>query len=183
MCAQVSWYMRPDRLVVSFMYVASTQSPQKSTFQVPPTSSNLPACPVLSPEISIIWASETVAIHGRQRTGDSGEHDIIVLAAKAPIVFAKLDPQRRGRSTTVLSHSGLLQAEIFTRSGHYQPVGTVRMTWLDVGAQRGVVGISLGTPATPSAIDFQNLVILQKSSSRQHTIHTSSRANMLWVPL
>lgn len=31
---QVSWYLRPDRLVVSFMYVASTQSSEKTTFQV-----------------------------------------------------------------------------------------------------------------------------------------------------
>ena len=34
--AQVSWYLRPDRLVVSFMYVASTQSSEKTTFQVLP---------------------------------------------------------------------------------------------------------------------------------------------------
>ncbi|BDA48744.1 probable halolysin at N-terminal half [Coccomyxa sp. Obi] len=82
---QVSWYMRPDRVVVSFMYVASTQAPQKSNFQV----------------------------------------------------------------------------EVFTRSGHYEPAGTVRMTWLDVGVQSGVVGISNGASATPAGIDFRSQALCQ----------------------
>ncbi|CAL8463390.1 g2924 [Coccomyxa elongata] len=82
---QVSWYMRPDRVVVSFMYVASTQAPGKSDFQV----------------------------------------------------------------------------EIFTRNGHYEPAGTMRMTWLDVGVQSGVVGISNGASASPTGIDFSSQALCQ----------------------
>ena len=61
-------------------------------------------------------------------------------------------------STTMYQFLSLRQVEVFTRSGHYEPAGTLRMTWLDVGAQRGVVGVSLGSSADPAGIDFNNQV-------------------------
>ena len=34
-----------------------------------------------------------------------------------------------------------MQVELFTAYGHYQPAGAVRVTWLQVGAQEGRMGL------------------------------------------
>ena len=34
-----------------------------------------------------------------------------------------------------------VQVELFTAYGHYQPAGAVRVTWLQVGAQEGRMGL------------------------------------------
>ena len=40
----------------------------------------------------------------------------------------------------------MCQVELFTAYGHYQPAGAVRVTWLQIGAEEGRMG--LGTEAT-----------------------------------
>jgi hypothetical protein len=59
--------------------------------------------------------------------------------------------------------------EVFTQSGHYNAAGSVRMTWLDVGAQSGVVGISLGSQAV-SGLDLEQQVSVLKHQSIAHFI-------------
>ncbi len=65
--------------------------------------------------------------------------------------------------------------EIFTRNGHYEPAGAVRMTWLNVGVQSGVVGISNGASATPTGIDFRSQVteIPYCTQWRDHHYHAT----------
>ena len=36
-----------------------------------------------------------------------------------------------------------MQVELFTAYGHYQPAGAVRVTWLQVGAQEGRMGLGM----------------------------------------
>ena len=49
------------------------------------------------------------------------------------------------------------QVELFTAAGHYHAAGTLRMTWLGVGARSGLMRASSGA-AAPTGLDLSHQV-------------------------
>lgn len=75
---------------------------------------------------------------------------------------------RQVRSTAAVSGQlpSSFQVELFTAAGHYFAAGTVRMTWLGVGAPSGLIRLSSGA-GTPAGLDLLH----QVGWARCHTLH------------